>query len=117
MCILCGCDYANTIGGIGPTKAYKFILEKKTIEKVLDLIDKENAHTTNKRPKYIMPKDFNYQEVRELFKSPNVVKMEEINDTLKWEKPDEEGLREFLIKEKGFSEEKFEKGFKKLMKF
>jgi flap endonuclease-1 len=25
LCILCGCDYANSIGGIGPVKAYKFI--------------------------------------------------------------------------------------------
>jgi len=25
MCILCGCDYASKIEGIGPVKAYKFI--------------------------------------------------------------------------------------------
>jgi flap endonuclease-1 len=25
LCILCGCDYTNTIGGIGPVKAYRFI--------------------------------------------------------------------------------------------
>lgn len=25
MCILCGCDYTGTIGGVGPVKAYKFI--------------------------------------------------------------------------------------------
>lgn len=25
LCILCGCDYTGTIGGVGPVKAYKFI--------------------------------------------------------------------------------------------
>lgn len=25
LCILCGCDYASTISGIGPTRAFKYI--------------------------------------------------------------------------------------------
>jgi 5'-3' exonuclease len=35
MCILCGCDYASKIEGIGPVKAYKFIKEFHTIENIL----------------------------------------------------------------------------------
>jgi 5'-3' exonuclease len=35
MCILCGCDYALKIEGIGPVTAYKFIKQYKTIENVL----------------------------------------------------------------------------------
>ena len=35
MCILCGCDYASKIDGIGPVKAYRLIKEQGCIEKVL----------------------------------------------------------------------------------
>ena len=35
MCILCGCDYSSKIEGIGPVKAYKFIQDLGSIEKVL----------------------------------------------------------------------------------
>ena len=31
MCILCGCDYASKIEGIGPVKAYKFIKDHKNL--------------------------------------------------------------------------------------
>jgi flap endonuclease-1 len=36
MCILCGCDYASKIEGIGPVKAYKFIKEFHSIENILE---------------------------------------------------------------------------------
>lgn len=36
MCILCGCDYSPKIEGIGPVKAFKFIKEFHSIEKILD---------------------------------------------------------------------------------
>ncbi|MCV5824480.1 hypothetical protein OFN33_28880, partial [Escherichia coli] len=38
MCILCGCDYCDTIRGIGPKKAYKLIKDYKNIEGVLQHI-------------------------------------------------------------------------------
>jgi flap endonuclease-1 len=41
LCILCGCDYTNTIAGIGPVKALKYIKEYGTIEKVLRQLEKE----------------------------------------------------------------------------
>ena len=36
LCILLGCDYTKTIKGIGLVKAFKYIQEKKTIEKVIE---------------------------------------------------------------------------------
>ena len=36
MCILCGCDYCDTIRGIGQVKAYQFIQKYHTIETVLE---------------------------------------------------------------------------------
>ena len=35
MCILCGCDYCDTIDGVGPITAFKLIKEHKTIEEVI----------------------------------------------------------------------------------
>lgn len=40
MCILCGCDYASKIEGIGPVKAYKFIKDLHSIENVLEYCKK-----------------------------------------------------------------------------
>lgn len=41
LCIMCGCDYTKTIGGIGPVKAFKFMKEFGTIEKVLEHLENE----------------------------------------------------------------------------
>lgn len=41
LCILCGCDYTKSIGGIGPVKAFKFIKDNGTIENVLKKIEDE----------------------------------------------------------------------------
>ena len=35
LCILCGCDYTSTITGVGPVKAYRYILDYGNIERVL----------------------------------------------------------------------------------
>jgi flap endonuclease-1 len=35
LCILCGCDYTHTIGGMGPVTAYKMMREHGNIENVL----------------------------------------------------------------------------------
>jgi flap endonuclease-1 len=60
MCILCGCDYASKIEGIGPVKAYKFIKEFGTIEKLIEFCKSENEKEG--KIKYVLPKeeDFSY---------------------------------------------------------
>ncbi len=40
FCILLGCDYCGSIRGVGRVKAYDLIREHKTIEGVLEHIDK-----------------------------------------------------------------------------
>ncbi len=52
-------------------------------------------------------------QVRELFKSPDVLPAEQVD--LKWTDPDEEGLLKYLVEEKQFNEERVKKGlfFKK----
>ncbi len=54
LCILCGCDYTDTIRGIGPKNALKLIKAHGTIEKVI-----ENLDTT----KYPLPESFDFAAV------------------------------------------------------
>jgi flap endonuclease-1 len=114
LCILCGCDYTKNIGGIGPVKAFKFIKDFGTIEKVLEKLQ-DDADDDKKKQKYIVPAEFYYKESRELFKNPEVISEKaKLEEQIKWTKPDEEALKAFLINEKGFTEQKVESGLKKL---
>jgi flap endonuclease-1 len=88
--------------------------ECKTIENIIEKIDKENENP-NKKKKYQVPENFHYVASRELFKNPSVENDKAtLEAQLKWNKPDEEGLKEFLIGSKGFQEIKVENGLKKL---
>ena len=58
LCILCGCDYAGTIRGIGPKSALSLIRAHGTIEKVLESLD---------RGKHPVPEPFPFEQARKLF--------------------------------------------------
>jgi len=97
LCILCGCDYTQNIGNVGPVKAFKLIQEHKTIENVLEILRQTNDDPTKKQ-KFIIPDEFLYEESRGLFKEPDVITDKaEIEAKLKWNKPVEDDLRDFLI--------------------
>lgn len=55
LCILLGCDYCDTIRGIGPKTALKLIREHKNIETILDEIDRE---------KYVIPESYEPMEAK-----------------------------------------------------
>ena len=76
---------------MGPHRAVTLIKEHKTIENVVKHID------TKKHP---IPENWPYQEARKLFKEPLVLDPETVE--LKWPEPDEEGIVNFLVKEKNF---------------
>lgn len=105
LCILLGCDYCDSIKGIGPKRAIDLIKQHKSIEEIIKHIDTK---------KYTLPEEWPYQEARELFKNPEVVNGEDVE--LKWEAPNEEELIQFLVEEKGFSEDRIRSGIKKLVK-
>ncbi len=48
LCILCGCDYTHSIGGIGPVKAFNLMKENGKIENVLEVVAKHNANPDKK---------------------------------------------------------------------
>ncbi|XP_020100189.1 flap endonuclease 1-A isoform X4 [Ananas comosus] len=102
LCILCGCDYCDSIKGIGGQTALKLIRQYGCIENMLENINRE---------RYQIPEDWPYQEARRLFKEPMVsVDIPE----LKWTSPDEEGLGNFLVKENGFNQDRVTKAIEKI---
>lgn len=64
FCILLGCDYCESIRGVGPKRALELIAQYKSIEKIIENIDKK---------KYQIPEDWNYVKARELFLNPEVL--------------------------------------------
>lgn len=108
ICILCGCDYTDSIRGIGPKKAFEFIKRYKNIETLLAHLDKT---------KYPIPEgSFQYEQARALFKQPEVTSKEDIDKALKWTAPDEEALTKFMVEEKGFAPERVAAGIRRIHK-
>jgi flap endonuclease-1 len=103
LCILCGCDYCDRIKGIGEKRAFELITKYGSLEKVLENLDKE---------KHPLPPNFPFDEIREIFRKPSVADPATLD--LRWEDPDEAGLKAFLVGEKGFSEERVMRAIEKL---
>ncbi|CAM0141632.1 Elongation of fatty acids protein 2 [Umbelopsis sp. WA50703] len=106
LCILLGCDYVDSVKGIGPHRAINLIKEHKTIENIIPALPEKLREN--------VPKDWKYDEARELFRKPEVADCTDIE--LKWEEPDMEALVQFLVTEKGFNEERVRKASEKLHK-
>lgn len=89
MCILLGCDYSDTIGGIGMKRAYDLIKKYGSID---ELIENESKI---KKGVYKISKQFMYKEAKKYFLYPpiKIVKKKDI----KWQKPDIDGLKKLLI--------------------
>ncbi|XP_048139925.1 flap endonuclease 1 isoform X1 [Rhodamnia argentea] len=104
VCILSGCDYCESIRGIGGQTALKLIRQHGSIENILENINKE---------KYQIPDDWPYKEARKLFKEP-LVFVENEEPELKWNAPDEEGLISFLVNENGFNSDRVTKAIEKI---
>ena len=50
---------------MGPVKAYKFIQDYETLDKVLDHVKREIRNQSNgKKAKFIIPDEFPYEEAR-----------------------------------------------------
>jgi len=107
LCIMLGCDYAGTIRGVGPVKAIELIKKYKTVEAVVENLDKN---------KYTIPPNFQEEVIaaRAEFRAPEVTPAKDIE--LKWGEPDAEGLIQFLVEEKQFSEERVKANILKLQK-
>ena len=108
LCILLGCDYADTIKGVGPKTALKLIREHGSLEEVLKNVDR----TKNAVPESY---DSHLDEIRGLFKAPEVKPATEFED-FTWTPPKADELVQFLVKEKGFNEERVRKVIERINK-
>ncbi|KAK4782606.1 hypothetical protein SAY86_016708 [Trapa natans] len=104
LCILSGCDYCDSIRGIGGLTALKLIRQHGSIENILENINRE---------RYQIPDDWPYSEARQLFKEPCVY-TEVDEPEIKWTAPDEEGLINFLVTENGFNSDRVTKAIEKI---
>jgi len=66
--------------------------------------------------KYTLPDDWPYEDARLLFSEPDVRQADDPLCDFKWEAPDVEGLVDFLVKDKGFSEDRVRSGASRLAK-
>jgi flap endonuclease-1 len=107
LCILLGCDYANTVKGVGPVKALELIRKYRTLEKCIESLDKS---------KYGVPENLQaeIESAREEFARHEVTPASEVE--LKWGDCDEKGLTDFLVTEKCFNEDRVKNGIAKLKK-
>ncbi|XP_052060614.1 flap endonuclease 1-like [Mytilus californianus] len=105
LCILLGCDYCESIRGIGPKRAYDLVKQHHCIEEILKHLDSK---------KYTVPEDWMFKEARRLFQEPEVADPETLD--LKWTDPDEEALVDYMVNKKNFSEDRIRNGIKKLQK-
>ncbi|XP_050689428.1 flap endonuclease 1-like [Eriocheir sinensis] len=105
LCILLGCDYCDSIKGVGPKRAIELIRQHRKIDAVVKQLDGK---------KYPVPEEWPFSQARQLFVEPEVADPKEIE--LKWNEPDEEKLVDYMCGEKGFSEERIRNGVKKLVK-
>jgi flap endonuclease-1 len=64
LCILLGCDYVDSIKGIGPHRAINLIKEHKCLEKIIPALPEKLREN--------VPADWKYDEARELFRKPDV---------------------------------------------
>ncbi|GAA5813698.1 hypothetical protein MFLAVUS_007184 [Mucor flavus] len=104
LCILMGCDYTQTIKGIGPLNAYRLIKEYKCIEEAV-------KHLTPKQKEGI-PENWNFTDARALFTHPEVKPGSEIE--LSWDGPDMDACIQFMVNEKGFAEDRIRRGCEKI---
>ncbi len=110
LCILLGCDYVDPIPKVGPSTALKLIREHGTLEKVVEFMKNDP------KERYAVPDDWPFADARDLFFSPDVREADDPLCDFKWDKPDIEGLVQFLAVEKAFSEDRVRAGAARLEK-
>lgn len=107
LCILLGCDFSDTIKGLGPNTALKLLRKHGSLE---NIVSKLNAK------KFTVPENFNYSRIREIFLQPTASDASVSEHSFKWNKPDIDGLSGFLLSENNFNSERVKNCIERLKK-
>jgi flap endonuclease-1 len=103
FCILSGCDYCDTLKGVGPSTAIRLLIQHGSLEKVLEELGPEKV-----------PENFKYQDARQFFQECEAVNTQEVD--FKWDEPDYEGLEKFLVEQCSFNKERVDNYVARLRK-
>ncbi|KAL0245989.1 hypothetical protein GEMRC1_007205 [Eukaryota sp. GEM-RC1] len=103
LCILLGCDYTSSIRNVGRVRALTLMREHGSLAAIMEHLKSLDSQ------RFVVPDDFNWEGARELFVNPDVLDAEELKPLMKWSLPDEEGLVEYLVNQKGFQEDRVRK--------
>merc|ERR1712151_1013711 len=101
FCILSGCDYCDTLKGVGPATAIRLLIQHGTLEKVIEELGEDKV-----------PKNFRYQAARDFFKECEAVDTNAVQ--FEFKEPDAEGLMQFLVDEDSFDKVRAERLVKRL---
>lgn len=104
FCILCGCDYCDSIKGLGPQNAIRLIIDHKTIEAAVEASERFEPPT----PEWLGQ----LAAVRECFKRHEVLPAAEVD--IEPKEPDYEGLRKFMVDENQFDTKRIERSIDRL---
>lgn len=108
FCILCGCDYTDTIRGIGNKTAFKMLKQHGTMETLLSTLD---------QTKHPLPEPFPWKEASAEFKNPEVTtyaNTAEARPHLSQKPPDYDALGKFLRDEMSFAADRVDRALARL---
>lgn len=103
FCILSGCDYTDTLKGVGPSTAIKLIVQHKNIETIVELPEMKDK----------IPPNFNYQLAREFFINCEAVDTK-TTPPFVFNEPDIEGLTKFLVEDNQFAKDRVDRYIERL---
>lgn len=113
LCILCGCDYCDTIRGVGPKKALAGIREHKSIENFIAALQKSSSKGVTIPDEWLGENPI-YKQAREIFVAAEVVDANDVE--IKWKDPLETELLDFLVQKHGFQAARVTSAIERLKK-
>jgi flap endonuclease-1 len=108
VCILCGCDYLEPLKGIGPKKALDRVRKHGSLAAVVEALRADS--------KFDVPDVYPTDEALRLFHEADVTDPAVIAPSIKWAAPDEAGLIEYLVDQKGFNVDRVRSAIERLKK-
>ncbi|KAK6159751.1 hypothetical protein DH2020_003132 [Rehmannia glutinosa] len=111
LCILSGCDYCDSIKGIGGLTALKLIRQHGSIENILENISKERFYIVFSNAKIPNTRRLAISRGSRLFKEPSVF-IDDDQLELKWSPPDEEAIEKIKAAKNKSSQGRLESFFK-----